>query len=35
MPWKNENGARLVRPSAEMVETHAMGRGLIALISHG
>ena len=35
MPMKKENGARFVRPSAEMVETQAMGRGLIALNSHG
>ena len=33
--WKNENCARLVLPEVEMVETHAMGRGLMALISHG
>ena len=31
-PWKNENGARLVFPSAEIVETHAMGRGKIVAI---
>src|SRR5690606_40874929 len=30
-PLKKENGARLVRPSAAMVETQAMGRGMIAL----
>ncbi len=34
MPWKKENGARLVLPSAEMVETHAMGRGRIVEIIH-
>ena len=27
IPLKNENGARLAIPSAEMVETSAMGRG--------
>ena len=32
MPWKKENGARLVRPSAEIVETQAMGRGKIVLV---
>src|SRR5689334_2757692 len=26
-PWKKENGARLVFPSAEIVETQAIGRG--------
>jgi hypothetical protein len=31
-PWKKENGARLVFPSAETVETHAMGRGVIVVI---
>ena len=31
MPLKNENGARLVLPSGEIVETHAIGRGVIAL----
>jgi hypothetical protein len=31
-PWKKLNGARLVRPSAEMVETHAIGRGAMTLV---
>ncbi len=31
-PWKKEKGARLVLPAAEMVETQAMGRGVIAWI---
>ena len=29
-PWKKLNGARLVRPVAERVETQAIGRGAIA-----
>jgi len=32
MPWKKLNGARFPRPSAEMVDAHAMGRGAIALV---
>ena len=31
-PLKKEKGARLVRPSAEIVLTRAMGRGTMTLI---
>ena len=32
-PWKKLNGARFVFPSRETVETQAMGRGRIVLVS--
>ena len=34
IPWKKLNGARLVRPSGEIVETQAIGRGRIEFDIH-
>jgi hypothetical protein len=34
IPWKKLNGARFVTPSADTVDTHAMGRGMIVLVIH-
>ena len=33
-PWKKLNGARLVFPSGEIVDTQAMGLGRIVLVIH-
>jgi hypothetical protein len=34
-PWKKLKGARFVRPSGEIVDTHAMGSGMIEDVMSG